>query len=563
MRKLGVILLALVGLASTVKAQDLGNIGKQPPVKVSGGINTTAIAYHAQGIESRRDPFNWFLTGNINLSLYGWNVPFSFSYSNQNKTFRQPFNQFGVAPHYKWAKAYVGYNTLNYSSYTLAGHLFLGGAVELTPGKFRFNAMYGQLNRAVEEDTLSNENVIPAFQRMGYGMKVGYGDNQNFIDLIIFGASDDINSLNTIPDSTEVLPQENLVFSLVGKKQLTKRIGVNAEWATSAITRDTRAPETNGGRQFFSAWGGLFSPRESTQYYDAVKASLFYAGNAYTLQANYERVDPGYQTLGTYFFNNDLENITVSTSVRMFQSKLNLSANVGTQRNNLDDTEVSAVERVVSSASLNYIPNQKWNFNGTYSNFTTFTNVRPRFDPFFQDDLDTLNFYQVNQNASAAVAYNFGDQNRKHGLFFNGSYQIANEESDSETQEDSQTTFFSGNVAYRYGLVPKNMNIAVALNFNHSELPGNQSTTFGPNVSVSRAFLEKTLRTTVSTSFNRVENNGEVGSQVFNMRLNGSYKLKDHHTFSLNAIMLRRLASVNTENPFTEYTITMNYGYRF
>src|SRR5690606_4250736 len=105
----------------------------------------------------------------------------------------------------------------------------------------------------------------------------------------------------------------------------------------------------------------------SSEYYNAVKGNITYAANAFSTFINYEKVDPGYRTLGAYFFNNDLENITAGGSARLFENKLDLSASVGKQRNNLDDTEVSAMKRTIASVQVTFTPSEHWNINTTYS----------------------------------------------------------------------------------------------------------------------------------------------------------------------------------------------------
>lgn len=550
----------IVCLTSNGFAQNLERIGDEKPLTITGGINATGIGYAIDGLAARRDPFNWFLTGNINLSIYGWSVPLSFSYSNQNVAFRQPFNQYGISPEYKWIKGYLGYHNLTYSSYTLAGHVFLGGAIELTPGKFHFHSMYGRLNKSVEEDTITN--TLPAFKRMGFAMKAGYGDAQNAIDLVLFRAADEINSLLVFPEKSGILPMENLVLSLIGKKKLTQRISLFAEAATSAITRDTRAQPAESSN-VFAYTGFLYKQRETSEYYNAFKSSIAYSGNLYALQLNYERVDPGYQTLGAYFFNNDLENITVGVSGKMLNSKLDLSGNFGTQRNNLDDTEVSAVKRVVASINANFTPDEKWNLNGSYSNFTTFTNVRPRFDPFFRNDLDTLNFYQITQSATGAISHNFGNKQIKQSININGSFQIANETAQYDTLPDNTSRFSSGVLSYRYAFIPGNWSASFAVNVNRSELAGSESFTFGPNLILSKSLLQKKLRCSFSSSFNQVRNKSVVTGKVINLRLSGNYAVNKKHTFSLNLVTLRKFASAEDQKSFTEFTSTLNYGYSF
>src|SRR6187551_476853 len=131
LKKLGCIVLISVVSPLFLKGQNLESIGKEKPLTVNGGISLNQIFYGSSGIESRRDPYSYFASGNINFNLYGWSVPVSFSLSNQNVTYQQPFNQYGIHPTYKWATAHIGYASMSFSPYTLSGHLFNGIGVAL------------------------------------------------------------------------------------------------------------------------------------------------------------------------------------------------------------------------------------------------------------------------------------------------------------------------------------------------------------------------------------------------------------------------------------------------
>src|SRR5690606_27639904 len=143
--------------------------------------------------------------------------PFSFSLSNQNSSFQQPFNQYGLHPTYKWITAHLGWASMNFSPYTLNGHLFLGAGVETTPtDKWSISGMYGRLQKAVVPDTTAG--VLAAYQRMGFGLKASYGTGADHVDIILFRAKDDAASIPNIDLAGEVLPEENLVLSIAAAK---------------------------------------------------------------------------------------------------------------------------------------------------------------------------------------------------------------------------------------------------------------------------------------------------------------------------------------------------------
>jgi len=384
MNKTGVLylVLCLLGISFGLQAQNLEQLGIKQGVKTTGSVNLNAVGYTASGIPIRREPFAWFVSGNLNLNLFGYNAPFSFSYSNTSRNFTQPFNQLSFAPQYKWVKTYIGYNAMTFSQYTLAGHVFLGGGVELTPKRWRVAAMYGRLRKAVAfnlTDTVQNYNA--SYRRMGAGLKVGYDHNGDLLSASVFHAKDDPASLPFVVFNTNLTPKQNIVIGMNGRKKLFEKLFVEAEYAYSVLTNNILyTPQTDtlsvdslqtGESDFFLK--GIIPSNATTRHFAAYNASMGYQGNGYGIQVRYEQVAPEYQTLGAYYFNNDMRNLTVIPSVQLFQSKLVLNANVGWQYNNLDKNRASTTRRFVGAFNAAYTPNETWSFSGNYSNFTTFT----------------------------------------------------------------------------------------------------------------------------------------------------------------------------------------------
>lgn len=562
-----VAIFLLAGMTVT-QAQNLESIGVKKGIKVNGSLNVNTVGYYAHGIEQRRDPYNWFFTGTLNINLFGYDAPLSFSYSNANKSFSQPFNQFSFQPQYKWVKTYIGYNSMTFSNYTLAGHVFLGGGVELTPGKWKIAAMYGRLKRAVP----FTDTVNAAYKRMGYGLKVGYEDNGNSISANIFTAKDDVNSIPYTWFKSTLTPKQNVAVSINGRKTFLKRFFIEGEYAVSALNNDTRANDSEGDTVELKPTNniikGLLPENATSRYYDAMNASVGYQGNWYTLQFRYERIAPEYQTLGAYYFNNDMRNITVMPSVRLFKNRLNLNANVGFQENNLDDSRTSTTKRTVGAFNATYVPNEKWNFAANYSNFSSYTNVRPQIDPFFRNTLDTLNFYQVSRTTTGTVMRNLGGQENPQSIMLTGSYQKASDVAQYEGG-NQQSDFLTMNIAYSYSLVPSNLTLAIAGNVYTNNAAGVKSTYWGPTLSATKSFLDKVLRGSIASSYNETSGDNIQSSPVLNTRLGFSFTPKGregarcHHNLSWGMNVLSRLKSTDQQAAYTEVTETINYTFTF
>ncbi len=594
--------------------QDVKNIVKDRKLRVSGGINASQVFYGASGIESRRNPYAYFVTGNINFSMFQMSIPLTFTFTNQvfNYNYQLPsydFNQFGIQPSWKWIKVYAGYNTMSFSPYTLNGALFLGGGVELTPppGKIKVQAMYGRLRKPQAFDPLvgnTAEQAPFAYRRMGYGTKItwkpkGSGNQrkgpsnvdsrynkkeegkkskkskassffsgQDQIEFIVFGAHDEPGSVPLPPDTIDVKPEDNLVMSLRVTKSIGQRLTLNAEVAGSALTQDTRVETKDEEvKNLFFLTDGAYTRRTSTAYYNAYKGDLTYNAGLFNIGLGYERVDPEYRTLGGYYFNNDLENMTVNFSTQMFQNRLSIATNVGTQRNNLRADQLATLRRVSAAVNVNIVPSQAVNVNLSYSNFQSLTRVRSQFEQINQltafDNLgDSLNLTQIAQNANLNAQFNLvANAQQQQALNVNLAYQQADNEQGGSALPG--TRFYQLTSAYNIAWTRLEMSASLAFNYNQNTAENLDTRMLGPTLSVNKSLFKRQLMLVLSASYNQAFTNGDQTNQVVNGRLGLSYTFKQKHQLSFNGIYLNQQTQAEQANAFAEFTGTLNYSYRF
>ncbi|WP_440880858.1 hypothetical protein [Tenacibaculum sp. C7A-26P2] len=544
---------------------DFGNIGRGKPFKVSGTVAANTVYYNSNQ-NSARAPFTYFLQGSLNFNIYEFSVPVTYSYSNQggDLEYQLPFNfnRLSLHPKYKWIQAHIGDVTMSFSPYTLAGHQFTGGGIELTPkGGFSFSAMYGRLLKATEDN--DDNRTQPAFKRMGYGAKVGYQKEKYYAEIIGFYAKDELNSINRVPDEKRVLPKENLVLSIGGGVTVMDGLQFKGEFASTAITQDLRAEEVNTSKGIA---GVLFNNRASTEFYKAFRTEMEYTFSKYKFGVGYERIDPGYQTLGGYFFNNDFENITLNGATSIFKNKINLSFNIGYQRDDLENQKQTNTSRTVGSVNATYAMNKKVNISGSYSNFTTFTNNRlDQFDNINDDNLldnqdELFNYKQLSQNANINVAYIIENtKKRRQNLNTNYSLATVANEENGVVRVGNGSTFHNFNTSYTLGLPKKKINITSAINTTYNTIGREDAFTWGPTFAVNKRFLKDQVNTTISTSYNQSKNKTSNTSAA-NIRANANYVYKKKHNFNLSAIQLfRNSRQRNTQ----DLTITFGYNYAF
>ncbi|WP_315056654.1 hypothetical protein [Chryseobacterium indoltheticum] len=574
-----IVLVLLVSASALYKAQevDLENLGKKTkeelkknPFKISGGISANSVFY-SSNVYRGREPFTYFLNGNLNLGLYKWSMPISYSLTNQGSQlgYQVPFkfNRISIAPKYKWVKAYIGDANMTFSPYTFNGLLFTGGGLELTPKiPLKVALMTGRLNKAVEDD--GNPNTIPAYKRMGYGAHLKWEKDKYKLGLIGFYAKDNVGSLKNALDDKGVLPQENLVLSMAGNFKLDKNIEVYGEYANTAVINDLRATENGAVKKGISS--KFLSPNSSMENYSAFNTGIDLKLKKGMIGIKYEKIDPGYKTLGAYYFNNDLENITLNSSFTMLKDKLSLSTNIGRQRDNLDNKKAKQTSRWVGAVNANLKASDKLMITASYSNFTMFTSRQlNQFNTIndnpliIQQPKDSIDYKQISQNTNININYILSSTKEKvQNINFNYSLNDMVNRENGIVRRGGLSRFHNANLNYNLGLPDKKMNIAASFNFTHTFAASQVSKIWGPGVNITKSFLkEEKLKASVGLSYNHSAST-TANINVMNFRLGAIYMPWKKHNFNLNFIQMFRNTDQAIENPkLNEMTCTVGYNY--
>lgn len=554
---------------------DLGNLkqtfNKKNALRITGGINATALTYSGND-QSNREALNWYLQGNINISLFGQvNLPLSMNLTNAGSSFQTPTspNRIGIHPTYKWVTAHIGDVAMSFSPYTLNGHQFTGAGVDLSPkGNFKISAMYGRLQQAVEYDSL-NRSSLPAYRRMGYGAKVLYtSPNQKAVlGVTVFSASDKENSLAFKPDSLDVLPQQNLVTSFNASVKPSANLELIAEYAMSAITKDVR--DTSEVKQKTkNVLGNFIDAKNSTGYYKAFKIQTNLHIKSTTVGITFEQIDPGYRTLGAYFFANDLQNFTFNFARSVFKGKGNLSTNFGLQRDNLDDSKSGQNSRYIYAANLSYNPSARFFTTFSYNNFTTFMNIRPIFQLINQvnqlQNLDTLNFSQLAQNANLNTNFLLKQNTTQtQNLNINCSYQDAVDKQSGKTTTNGNSKFYNATVAYNLFFVKSELNIMAAFNYSYNTVLQSDYTILGPTLGINTKLFKKAATVGCVASYNQSTSNvaTQPKSNVLNLRFNASYTFYKKH--NLMCSLTHQSRTVANQGNANSVLGNIGYGFNF
>ena len=239
MKNLITLLIAIIAPLMSTIAQDIDQISKSDPLVISGAIGTNNTFYHSSNGMGYRSPFNNSIYANLNISIYGMNMPFAFYYVNNNTQFTYPQFSFGFSPSYRNWTVHIGRRWMNFSNYVY-NLPFTGGGVEYRGRWVEFGAFYGTLNQAINDDPLADIVRTPQYRRTGMGIKAAIKYKDNSLAVMVFKGKDNLSSIREYWQD-KIDPMENLAIGISGRFSLFKMISLSGNLYTSALTSDIRS----------------------------------------------------------------------------------------------------------------------------------------------------------------------------------------------------------------------------------------------------------------------------------------------------------------------------------
>lgn len=549
------VLFTLFSLPILAQQVDLENIDtqlkeklKKKPFSILGSASVSGV-YNEASDSPSSEPFLYFFNGNITLGFYDWTMPINYRYTNQGDAldYQIPFkfNRLSLHPKYKWILAHIGDVSMSFSPYTFNGLQFTGGGLELTPEKYPLRASFmgGRLAKATEYD--GRPQTIPTYERWGYGTKLSYKKEDLEIGGILFFANDKANSLSApIPDEKKIYPLSNQVYSGFAKYKPLHFIEVFSEYALSLLGN------TQSQKQDFTAYN----------------AGINFIFTKASVGVRYEKVDPDYKTLGAYYFVNDMENITLNSSLNLFKGNVSIATSIGRQHDNLNQQKPKQSNQWVGSANVNAKVTPKLSLSGSYSNFTMFTNklINP-FDrinnpQLYEHPQDSINYRQVSQNTNANIAYAI---NEKQNITLSYSFNdVVNKQNDI-VRRGGISRFHNAGAAYMVQFPESKLSLSPSFNYSYSIVAREKTEVMGPSLTVGKTFFEDKLNTTLLGNYSISQSATSKGSTA-NAQLNVNFLPWKNHQFTLSALQSFRNAESDTQNTSAQSTnVSVGYTYHF
>lgn len=545
--------------AGRVLAQDISSIAKSDPLIMTGSIGT-ANTYHYTSVgDGYASPMSNTIYANLNISLYGISMPFSFYYSNDNTSFSYPQLSFNLTPTYKNWTGHIGQSSMAFSPYVL-NMSWSGVGLEYNSDRLRVGAFYGKLRKAINDDPTDPSARKPQYRRMGWGFKVGYGSSSNYIDLYLLRAYDQLSTVSETWRNV-IAPQENLVVGLKGCVTPVKWASLTANVATSVFSTDKRAEKIDDKKA--ERWDKVFDVRYSSLMRFAGDASLnLMLPMGINANICYRMVQPDYTSLGTYYMSNNYQSLGVTASTMLFK-KVSLSGTFSGQSDNLTNKQLYTTSGYVYNAMASSRLGNHFNISLGYNGYT-----QKQSDGTMQVN-DTTRLNRQLNSFTLTPTYMFNTEDLSHSISVTANY-TSNKDLNKFTESINHSNVTTQALGLNYGLNVKPWETDFGLSFSHQQTKGyrNKYRSEVGTLSASRSFLEEknlNLSASVSMCYNEVERQSK--SLSLGGDLSVGYTLKKVHNFSVGASFNKygdvNISQTRSNLDCTDITCSLNYAYTF
>lgn len=534
----------------------------QDKVTFGGGLSLGGEAYNVQGINNRRSPLSYYINGRVSISYKGVNIPVSVSYRDAQFSYDYNFNRIGIAPSYKWVKLYLGWNTMNFSQYTLSGRAFYGIGLALTPGSFQFSALKGKIqNHLAIRDTLVNgASLIPSYEREIWGGKIGFQKKKNKFELILMNIKDDPESFVYPGEYTSaygyqvLTPKENLIIGLNGSVSLFKMIDVYFNTAASGFTAD--AGDTlllKYGNEVPGFVKNLFQANSSSRLALAGDGGINIRIKSQKLGFKYRRVDPFYSTLASNFFMNDVEQYTFNTGLQLWKKLIRVDANIGLEHNNLTRLRTNTTNRFITSIGTQLNFKDSWYTSLRYANFQTESENN------ILSLNDTLRFVSTTSEFSGLVSYTLPGNSWKKSFSINSYYNTVVDQSIEKQIGDIKVLSLSANATFNWN--PKDLQLIPSFIFNTYEYSGIVQQRIGSGIKIQKRLVDKKLNLSLNYQYSLNLYDKKKDGNLSLWQLNAAFKVNKKNSIALNSSYRISQSLINTS--FNEFRLMLRYGLQF
>ena len=565
------LLIAVLFGAGTVHSQNrtFWDETDMTPFRASGSIGFTASTYAANGIENRRAPGLFQTTANVGVTSFGFRSGVTLNYSTDDSGLRQNMNTLSYRANWRWVHVQGGDVNTRFSEYGLNGATIRGGYIKLEPGAFLLEVTGGRSKRAVRP-RLETGFREPAFEQWAFGGKIGVGRTSgNYFHLSTFYARDNIGSLGQAAQG--IRPQENLTITPDFRVSfMDNRLSFQSEVTVSAFTRDLTSPALSASDLSVPDFvTGIYQPTTSTRLNFAGKGMAGFRSDPFDITLGYERVQPGFMSLGRGSIRSDQERISMSPAFRLWDNRLTVRSNLSLSRDNLLGSRLQTQTGTNAATSMQVMVTELFNITVSYD----------------------LLLNNIKMEAAEGVERPPGGQQQiSHNIMLQPNITLVSDDiiqnitvsggflsMDTKFREDVPgidrsllSESYIGMLGYTITL-PSGITLNSSGNYLANRSAGGRITNTGVNAGTSYGFFNRKLTFAFNGGFNHNQFERELptGTMLRNRTrqmsgsLNFSWRLMDKNSFNLMVRSRNNRMIEGGDNNFTELEAALRYQRSF
>ncbi|MCC5933680.1 MAG: hypothetical protein JJU35_05485 [Balneolales bacterium] len=494
-------------------------------------------------------------------------------YSTDQSRFQQNMNQFNFQAGWRWLQVSAGDVSPVFNPYSLRGTRVRGGHIELNPGSFRAQFTAGQVNRRVTNSE-SERFRQPAYERWLYGARLGFGAERGshfHLGIVYAVDNDELTGLSEpvggqgsarpIP-----APQENLTLSPDFQLSLfSRRVHFQAQNTVSVYTRDTRSESFElsdiGLPNFFD---NLYTPRSSTRVNYATNISTRFNFNPLTLNVGFERVQPGFRSLGLRNIKDDDQTIRVDPSLSLLNGRLNFAVTTRFGRDNLLDQRVSTQRRQDLGLNIQTQLTNQFSLGMGYNRFQNKVESAATSESEINYPEQTI----VSQSINLQPVFTWMGDRTTNSISVSGNYQLLDVNID-QSDMDMNSTSFTAASAYNMSFF-SGLNFNTNFNFARGDSRNTTFSVYGINVGGGHSLFSRRLNLNLNAGFSRTENESNFNEQTIRraqQQLTGNFtatfRTTTTNTIRLNARTITNALLEGTGAGFREFELRLSIDQRF
>lgn len=560
MKNLTFIFISCMFLSQWAFSQDLSNLRGATPFRITGSIGTNNTFYHSSNPFQMRSPMANTLFANLNLEVYGLQIPLSFHMSNDNTDFSHPFARFGMSPRYKNLQLHLGYRSLNFSPFTYQNRMFYGAGLDFNWRLLRFSVFSGSLNQAREfslEEQQPMQRSI-AYHRQAYGIKLGVGNARNYFDLILFNARDDTLSIN--PALGQYLqPKENLILGTSFRFNLGSRVSISSNIAASAYNDNMRSRQLE--IEELDWMNDFYTPRFGSVIRLAGDIRAQVSLGRVNTMLQYRLIQPEFNSLGTTYMANNLQQMGVSFNASLFDNKLSTNVSVFYQEDNVTKTQLYTNTGIAVNMNANARFSERFLLTTNYNTFSQLQNDGTAIVN------DSTRLDRIMHNLALMPTYTFTDNLERTHSFHANLSASTNLNRNQMLQTASDNSTFSGGAGYTINFDAAKVNLMTNYSYQQSSSDHFSYNAHNVSLGAGKRFLEEgNLGVNVNSNFSLGQMDNGTRNLSIMTGINSSFTWRKNHTanirFNFSHINNYRLDGLYSITGY-DTTVSMGYTYRF